>query len=135
MGTIIILIFNFSGSKMSSPDNYKTLKGLVNKAERVLSSTGKVGCMSQAMWINNALYTAETKFKDREAIVKVIQKFTITRPQDLIGGHSCFGVELPKRDYIEGDVIPSVGKIDEIYGDQYFIGGQWYNKRCFDEAA
>lgn len=53
---------------MSSPDNYKTLKGLVNKTERVLASSGKVGCMSQSMWIHNALYTAETKFGNREAI-------------------------------------------------------------------
>jgi hypothetical protein len=75
------------------------------------------------------------KFKNREAIVEVVKKFTITRPQDLIGGHSCFGILLPTRDYIEGVIIPGVGKIDEIYRDQYFISGHWYNKRCFDKAA
>lgn len=123
---------------MSHPNNYKTLNGLVNKAESVLKNEKgltRFDGMSQAMWIHNAFYTAETKFHSRESIAKLVRKYAITRHQDLIGGHSCFGVELPKRDYIEGDVIPGTGRIDEIYGDQYFISGQWYNKRCFEKAA
>ncbi|WP_196160873.1 hypothetical protein [Reinekea sp. G2M2-21] len=122
------------------PSEYKTMSGLKNKAVKVLESMNKLekrkfDGLSAAYWVQNALYTAEHRFNDREAIASLVRKYSKSRRQDLAGGDSFFGGELPKRDYCEGDTIPGVGIINEIYGDQFKVGGQWFHKRCFESQV
>ncbi len=121
---------------MYSPSNYKTLKGLLGAAEKVLSKSplhkGKFAGCSRSMWLHNACYVAETKFNDVESIQNLRKKFAITRPQDLEGGHAVFGIPLPTRSYSIGDNIPGIGQIvDEVqtsHGKQFLIDSQWINE-------
>lgn len=124
---------------MAAPTNYKTLRGLVNATERALQArhageTRKDG-MSIAMWLSNAEYVARTRFGDEGSVQRLRAKYATTRVQDLQGGHSLFGIELPTRDYIVGDNIPGVGEITDVYGDQVEVNGAWYHKLCFEKAA
>jgi hypothetical protein len=91
------------------------------------------------MWLHNAEFVARENFGDAASIPTMRENLSVTRPQDLKGGHSLFGFPLPKRVYEVGDVVPGVGKIAEKIatpgGVQFLIAGQWYNERCFESAA
>lgn len=121
------------------PANYKTLAGLLKKVEKVLiskKSAEKISFdgMSAAFWIQNALYAAESNFNNRNAVADLVSKYSVTRRQDLVGGDYVFGVKLPTRNYIAGDNIPGVGEIEEVFEDQYKVSGEWFHKRCFEQA-
>lgn len=124
---------------MRSPQNYKTLRGLLQATEQVLklcnAGSVRVSGMSGGMWVQNAEWVAKTLFKDTDGIAQLRQRYAVTRPEDLRGGHAVFGFPLPRRDYIIGDVVPGVGRIDEILGDQIHIEGQWFHKRCFTSSS
>lgn len=121
------------------PSNYKTLSGLLKAVEKVLElklhNHLRIAGTSSAMWLTNAEHVAKDKFGDENSVPALRKKYSVTRRQDLIGGDSLFGIELPKRDYIAGDNIPGVGTIDEVFGEQYFIGGEWFHKRCFESTT
>lgn len=124
----------------SNPLHYKTLKGLLVAAEKVIKAKAlgyrRTKNMTLAQWINNATYAAELNFGDVTSIQKMHDELCVTRVQDLSGGlgHSLFGVPLPTRPYQIGDNIPAVGKIQDIYqtknGLQYLIDGEWIHERC-----
>lgn len=127
----------------NSPINYKTLSGLLKAVERVLvirqsGNTQHIAGASQAMWLHNAAYAAQQNFNDVTSVQDLRKKFSISRPQDLTsetGGHSVFGLPLPTRDYIVGDNVPGVGLITEELGEQFYVGSQWFHKRCFPSAG
>lgn len=125
---------------MSHPSSYKTLNGLLKATEKVLSDNhhnvrDRFDGMSHAMWLTNAAFIAESRFGDTTSVPELRKKWSISRPQDLKGGHAVFGIPLPTREYQVGDNIPGVGQVSEIYNDQFFIAGQWYHKRCFEPAT
>lgn len=86
------------------------------------------------MW----LYAAEWQSEQLGCIAEFREfqeTLTVTRRQDLKGGDSLFGFELPKRAYTVGDNIPRVGRIEDMvqtpHGLQYLIRGTgWINERC-----
>lgn len=124
---------------MAAPSSYRTLPGLLAATERVLQArlrgVLRADGMSAGMWLHNAEFVSKETFGNATAVQDLRRKYSQTRAQDLLGGHSLFGVPLPTREYIVKDVIPGVGVIDEIVGEQYFIGGQWFHKRCFESAT
>lgn len=123
----------------SAPSSYKTLKGLLNAVERVcywnLRGVSRFGGQSSGMWLQNAEYMAETEFGDGASVRAIRERYSITRPEDLLGGHSLFGNPLPRRSYEVGDNIPGVGRISDMHrgpsGTQFLIEGQWMHERCF----
>lgn len=128
---------------MSAPSQYKTLAGLLKATERVLAARLK-GChrvdgQSVGMWLVNAEFCAETTFKAGADVRGLVAKYAVTRPQDLQAldgnGHAVFGQPLPTRDYIVGDNLPGIGRVDDATDDQLFIAGSWYHRRCFDKQA
>lgn len=123
----------------SGPNNYKTLSGLLKAAERVLEwelkGGGRCGGMSTAMWLHNAQFIAQDRFKDTSSVQALRKKYSVTRCQDLIGGHAVFGFPLPTREYGIGDNVPGVGCIDDVFGEQLQIAGNWYHKCCFEQQS
>lgn len=119
-----------------TPSNYQTFNGLLQATERTLraqnSGAGRRDGMSIAMWLHNAREVARSKFHSDKEIICLIQKFSITRRQDLHGGDGAFGIELPKRDYGVGDNIPGVGSVQEVLNEQLLVAGQWFHRRCFN---
>jgi hypothetical protein len=122
---------------MSAPSNYQTIKGLLKATEKVLQQRAKgvsrADGMSVGMWLANARYMARTRFGEEHAVAELITKFGTTRPQDLLGGHSLFGVPLPMRAYNVGDNVPGVGRVDDCTETQLCIGGQWYHRSIIDD--
>jgi len=121
------------------PNNYKTLRGLTKATENILkikkdNPLAKIPGMSIGLWLINAKYHAKTHFNAENTINDLIKKYAITKIGDLLAiGESALSspFENIDREYIEGDNIPGVGIIQEIYGEQYRINNQWYHKRCF----
>ncbi len=127
---------------MAHPQEYKTHKGLLKATERVLlkrkQGHHRMDGQSVAMWLHNAEYLAEQRFKAGASVREVIARFVVSRPQDLIaldGGHSVFGVPLPTRPYATEDNVPGLGEVEDATDTQLCIDGNWYHRRCFDEAA
>jgi len=124
---------------MAAPSSYKTLKGLLKATERTLAlrhgGTTRVDGQSVGMWLHNAQYCAEAKFQDGASIRGLMAKYSVSRPQDLIGGHAVFGIPLQTRGYIIGDNVPGVGRVDDATELQLCINGSWYHRNCFDAKA
>lgn len=125
---------------MSNPTNYKTLAGLLKAAERVLqdnhnNARTRFDGMSHAMWLHNAEYVAKTSFSDETSIQELRRKWSISRPQELRGGHAVFGFPLPTRDYGVGDNVPGVGEVQDVFKEQLLVAGQWFHKSCFEKTA
>lgn len=124
---------------MASPSSYTTLSGLLRATEKVLKASlaGKARFDGQSlgMWLTNARYIAREKFDSDQPIRALQERYTITRAQDLLGGNAVFGCPLPILDYIVGDNIPGLGRVDEVYGEQLLVAGHWYHKRCFEQTA
>lgn len=121
---------------MSNPANYRTLSGLLSATERVLTmrqaGRSRMDGMSISMWLQNARYSARTKFEAEQQIADLMAKFSVTRTQDLAGGHSLFGMALPTRPYGVGDNVPGVGQVADCTETQVLIAGQWYHRSVFD---
>lgn len=127
---------------MAHPQEYKSLKGLLTATERTLNKRRdgqhRADGQSIAMWLHNAEYCAEQSFKAGSKVRELIAKYSVSRPQDLIaldGGHAVFGMPLPTREYDVGDNVPGVGVVADATDTQLCIGGNWYHRRCFDQAA
>lgn len=125
---------------MATPINYRTLTGLLKATERMLSddhhgTRTRFDGMSRGMWLHNAAHAALTNFNDESSVQALQMKWSASRPQDLKGGHSLFGIPLPVHERSAGDNIPGIGLIQEVYGEQYRVNGNWYHKRCFENAA
>ncbi|SED34866.1 hypothetical protein SAMN05216178_6886 [Pseudomonas saponiphila] len=127
---------------MNTPSNYKTLAGLLRATERVLQLRKKgitrFSGQSDGMWLHNARHVAEQAFQAGNAIVELIQKYSVSRPQDLQSlcgdGHAVFGAPLPRRDYIVGDTVPGFGHVDDATETQLFISGTWYHRSVFESS-
>lgn len=124
---------------MAAPSRYTTLPGLLRATEKVLRASlagqTRFDGQSLGMWLTNARYITREKFGSDQPIQALQERYAITRPQDLLGGHAVFGCPLPVRDYIEGDNIPGLGRVDEVYGEQLLVAGTWYHKRCFEQTV
>lgn len=127
---------------MSHPQDYKTLAGLLNATERTLKKRQaghhRSDGQSIGMWLLNAEYCAQQTYNAGDQVRALVAKYASTRTQDLIaldGGHAVFGIPLPTRDYGIGDNVPGVGLVIDATDTQLNIGGSWYHRRCFDEAA
>lgn len=124
---------------MAAPSSYKTLKGLLKATERTLAlrhgGATRVDGQSVGMWLHNAQYCAEINFKGGASIRDLMAKYSVSRPQDLIGGHAVFGIPLPTRGYAIGDNVPSVGRVEDATDLQLCINGSWYHRSCFGELA
>lgn len=121
---------------MATPNSYKTLKGLLKATERTLKQrhegATRIDGQSVGMWLHNATYCAEANFQAAGAVRELQAKYSTTRAQDLVGGHSLFGAPLPSRDYMVGDNIPGLGEITDATSEQLCIKGSWYHRCCFD---
>lgn len=121
---------------MANPVNYRTLSGLLKATTRTLqrraAGVTRVDGQSVGMWLHNAQYCAENQFKAGDQVRKLVATFAITRPQDLQGGHSVFGIPLPTRPYITGDNIPGIGTVSDETEEQLLVGATWYHRKCFD---
>lgn len=127
---------------MAHPQEYKTLQGLLNATERTLkkrqAGQHRADGQSIAMWLHNAEYCAEQTYNAGAQVRELVAKYAVTRPQDLTaldGGHAVFGVPLPTREYVIGDNVPGVGEVKDATDTQLYIGGNWYHRSCFDQAA
>lgn len=124
---------------MAAPSSYKTLKGLINATDRTLKNRAvgltRIDGQSVGMWLHNAQYCAEINFQAGASIRELTAKYAVTRPQDLIGGHSLFGFPLPTREFGIGDNVPGVGRVHDETQDQLCINGSWYHRRCFEKQA
>lgn len=125
---------------MSHPTSYKTLAGLLKAAERVLSDNHngirtRFDGMSHAMWLQNAEFVAKQSFCDESSVQALRRKWSISRAQDLKGGHAVFGIPLPTRDFNIGDNVPGVGEVEDVVNDQLQVGGRWFHKSCFENVA
>ncbi len=122
-----------------APSQYSTVAGLLRATERLLASgAGRAAGQSVGMWLQNARWQIVNVFggAKESQFNELVKKYTITRPQDLRGGHALFGVALPKRRYTIGDNVPGVGEVRDIvdtpHGRQFEISGSWYAERCFE---
>lgn len=122
-----------------APSQYLTVTGLLRATERLLASgAGRAAGQSKGMWLQNARWQIVNVFggSQESNFNELVRRYAVTRPQDLHGGDSLFGVALPKRRYTIGDNVPGVGEIRDIvdtaYGRQFEICGSWYAERCFD---
>jgi hypothetical protein len=125
---------------MGHPTAYKTLPGLLKATERVLSDSHHsirhtFNGLSRGMWLKNAEYVADTRFGDSTGVADLRRKWSTSRAQDLNGGNSLFGIPLPTREYAVGDNVPGSGLVQDVYGEQLQIGGQWYHMRCFESKV
>ena len=122
----------------SPATSYSTLPGLLKAVAAVLYWRNQIGCfkisgMTSSMWLSNAEWIAKDRFRNSSSIPSLRAQYSKTRPQDLLGGSSVFGVPIPTRDLIEGDNIPGMGIISSVFGEQYQINGSWYHKRIIEE--
>lgn len=124
---------------MAAPSSYKTRKGLLNAIERTLQlrqkGVSRMNGQSVGMWLHNAGYCAAQHFNAQPEFQALMARFSVSRPQDLIGGNSVFGIPLPTRGYIVGDNVPGVGQVTDATETQLEIGGSWFHRSCFGEGA